>query len=145
MKSIIFYGKSIKQIIKGSNYKFNLNINKLIQNSKKTRQSISFDKRKLNKPPRPQNAWIIYRRDKSVMPEFVEKHFKDVSKKILRMWKAESNKTKLLFDALAKLANQIHSKLYINYKYKLSKAKKSKNNINKMNIDFILNNNKLFI
>ena len=60
MKNIIFYEKSIKQIIKGSNYKFNLNIDKLIQNLKKTRRSISFDKRKLNKLPHSQNAWIIY-------------------------------------------------------------------------------------
>ncbi|RIA88186.1 hypothetical protein C1645_826722 [Glomus cerebriforme] len=41
-------------------------------------------------PPRRQNAWIIYRKDKSKLPEFRGKHSSEVSVKIREMWNNES-------------------------------------------------------
>ncbi len=92
---------------------------------------------------------MIYRRDKSANPKFVNMHSKDVSKVISNMWKNESDEVKMLFEALARKSVEIYSELYHDYKYKLKYKLKSKNffvykfklkkDIDKMSIKFILN------
>ncbi|PKC08558.1 hypothetical protein RhiirA5_357824, partial [Rhizophagus irregularis] len=63
--------KTDDDIIYGSKYKFNQSIEILINNSNSTRLAKKNQKNGMKKIPRRQNAWILYRRDKSLNSEFV--------------------------------------------------------------------------
>ncbi|CAG8508244.1 16245_t:CDS:2 [Funneliformis mosseae] len=101
--------KSDEEIVYGSSYPFARNIETLIMNSTETRSAKKNRKKKLiGSPPRPQNSWIIYRRDTSAKPEFKGKTPQFISAEIEKLWKNESKEVKELFKALSRLALKKH-------------------------------------
>ncbi|GBC04467.1 hypothetical protein RclHR1_00570023 [Rhizophagus clarus] len=126
--AIRFDVKTDEDIVYGSNYKFNTDIEILINNSKKTRVSKKRGKKEAKKPPRRQNAWILYRRDKSINREFEGVKSSIVSLKIREMWRNETEEVKELFTALSRLAEKKHIEKYgKDYKYEPVHLKKKKN------------------
>ncbi|CAI2172638.1 1179_t:CDS:2 [Funneliformis geosporum] len=110
----------------GSSYPFNIDVETLLTNSNETRRAKrNIKKGIIGEPPRPQNSWIIYGRDKRANPEFVGKKQKVISYEISKLWKKESEEVKGLFEALARMSLKRHKEIYgENYQYK----PKSKNN-----------------
>ncbi|RGB44174.1 hypothetical protein C1646_678777 [Rhizophagus diaphanus] len=125
--TIRFDIKSDEDIVYQSNYKFNIEIEVLINNSTKSRCSKNNEKNGTNIAPRRQNAWILYRRDKSMNKEFEGLTTSLVSLKIREMWEKETGDVKELFSALSRLAEKRHIEQYgKNYKYQPVHMKKSK-------------------
>jgi len=79
--------------------------------------------------PRPQNAWIIYRRDKYAGPEFEGIKSSVASVKIGERWRGETKEVVEYFVALSMLALENHQNKYGDYKYnpKQRTSKKCKN------------------
>ncbi|CAG8439210.1 7430_t:CDS:1 [Ambispora leptoticha] len=77
-------------------------------------------KSKVKKPPRPPNAFILYRRAKQ--PGIVAKNQgitnNEVSKEIGRMWHEEPIEVRLKFQKMAEAAKQEHMKKYPEYRYR---------------------------
>jgi len=71
------------------------------------------------KPPRPPNAFILYRKDKqkSVQEREVGITNNEVSKVIGDMWKQETKEVKDHYQALAQQSREQHQKEYPGYKY----------------------------
>lgn len=114
--------KNDEELLNSTNYKFNLTPEVLLTNSTTTRLAVRNKKKGINKIPRPQNAWIIYRRDKSVelRRDIARKKqkSKDLSKDIAQMWDKEPKEIKELFEALSRMSEKRHVETYGNYKYK---------------------------
>jgi len=73
-------------------------------------------------PPRPPNAWILYRSDKlkSLPPEQPGEQRRaqaDVSKLISEMWRNESEAVKLEYERLADAKKAEHQRLYPSYRF----------------------------
>ncbi|KAG0702978.1 hypothetical protein DFH29DRAFT_998930 [Suillus ampliporus] len=73
-------------------------------------------------PPRPPNAWILYRSDKlrSLPPELPggqRRAQADVSKLISEMWRSESEAVKLEYERLADAKKAEHQRLYPTYRF----------------------------
>ncbi|OAX39957.1 hypothetical protein K503DRAFT_799226 [Rhizopogon vinicolor AM-OR11-026] len=73
-------------------------------------------------PPRPPNAWILYRSDKlkSLPPEqpgAQRRAQADVSKLISEMWRSESEAVKLEYERLADAKKAEHQRLYPSYRF----------------------------
>ncbi|RIA92984.1 high mobility group box domain-containing protein, partial [Glomus cerebriforme] len=70
---------------------------------------------------RPQNPFILYRRDKfeKHKTEYKRKGLNqaEISKILGEMWSNEKPEVKELFRALGRLAEKIHTDEYKNYKY----------------------------
>ncbi|KAJ7502787.1 hypothetical protein B0H11DRAFT_1711498 [Mycena galericulata] len=66
-------------------------------------------------PPRPPNAWILYRADKS--KEIGRKAQSDVSKEISAMWKAESPHVRAEYERRADLRKAEHQAMYPEYRF----------------------------
>ncbi len=85
MENILFFEnppKSCEEIVYNTNYPFIQDIKKLIHNSNSNRR---VNNKKIRTSSHSQNAFMIYRRDKSANPKFVNMHSKDVSKVISNM------------------------------------------------------------
>ncbi|PKC07871.1 mating type protein MAT-2, partial [Rhizophagus irregularis] len=72
------------------------------------------------KPPRPPNAFILYRRSKQ--PDIVAQNEgisnNEVSKQVGEMWHKEPLEEKMKFQRLADAAKMEHMKKYPEYKYR---------------------------
>ncbi|THH20773.1 hypothetical protein EW146_g625 [Bondarzewia mesenterica] len=83
-------------------------------------------------PPRPPNAWILYRSDKQhqlppVPPGQPRRPQSEVSKTISNMWKNESDSVKAEYENRAEQAKTEHARLYPNYRFcPMKKADKEK-------------------
>src|SRR5688572_26773070 len=101
------------EVLNSSSYKFTLDIDTLIQSSATSRRAIKYAKKGTGKPPRPQNAWVIYRRDVNARLTRDSAEYRNLrssankSKKIGEMWRKEHNNVKDLFHLLAKRAEEI--------------------------------------
>lgn len=86
---------------------------------------------KIKKPPRPPNAFILYR--KSKQHEIISNHNgitnNEVSKKIGKMWHNEHDKIRQKFVVMADLAKKEHLKKYPNYKYSPRKTNEIKRRV----------------
>jgi len=75
---------------------------------------------KAKKPPRPPNAFILYRRAKQ--PAIVAKNVgisnNDVSKEIGKMWHEEPVEIRLKYQKMAEAAKEEHTKKYPEYRYR---------------------------
>nr|AGR66031.1 HMG box protein [Rhizophagus irregularis] len=93
------------EIVKKSNYKFNLPMEELINNSKATRRAKRNKKQVI---PRPPNAYMIYRRNKAESPDIKSsgQSSSSKSKLIADMWRNETDKNKQLFFILSMLAEK---------------------------------------
>lgn len=114
-KPIFLGNRTDEEIVRLSNYEFTINVRVLLANSRANRRP-----RRNSGPPRPQNAFILYRRDKA--KKHKDDHFGlrscDISKKIAKMWNEETPEIKVLFEALARLSERAHNKRYGGYKYR---------------------------
>ncbi|ETW80936.1 hypothetical protein HETIRDRAFT_476671, partial [Heterobasidion irregulare TC 32-1] len=83
-------------------------------------------------PPRPPNAWILYRSDRlralpPVAPGAPRRPQSEISKEIARMWKNEAEETKSEYERRAELAKAEHARQYPNYRFcPMKKADKDK-------------------
>ncbi|KAI0291631.1 hypothetical protein B0F90DRAFT_1775681, partial [Multifurca ochricompacta] len=83
-------------------------------------------------PPRPPNAWILYRSDKLQQlpppPEGQPKPTQaEVSKIISAQWRLESDEVRALYDQRAEIAKAEHARLYPNYRFApMKKAEKDR-------------------
>ena len=73
-------------------------------------------------PPRPPNAWILYRSDKlQLLPPPALGQPKptqaEVSKIISAQWKTESDEVRAMYDERAQIAKLEHARLYPNYRF----------------------------
>jgi HMG (high mobility group) box len=73
-------------------------------------------------PPRPPNAWILYRSDKLQQlppPAFGQPKptQAEVSKIISAQWRSESDQVRAHYDHLAEMAKAEHARLYPNYRF----------------------------
>ncbi|RGB26084.1 hypothetical protein C1646_770909 [Rhizophagus diaphanus] len=126
--------KSDEDIVNESKHLLNCDVDMLAVNSETTRRHGYMLKNRIKRPPRPLNAFILYRRDLMNSPEFKdrptrEKKAKQVSKEIADRWHNENDKMKKLFYALARIANKKHKQIYKNYKFvrKIRKNQKPEN------------------
>src|SRR5436305_715095 len=112
-------GMSDEEIILRSNYPFNKDIETLINNSTKTRRAKKISKTGVGNPPRAQNAFIIYRRNKMAGSEIKERETTDklakqVSQEISEPLNNDNPEIKVVFYALSRMAEKRHSQLYEN-------------------------------
>jgi hypothetical protein len=83
-------------------------------------------------PPRPPNAWILYRSDKikqlpPVEPGAPRRAQSDVSKMISRMWREESESVKAEYEKRADVKKAEHQAKYPNYRFQpMKKSEKEK-------------------
>ncbi|CAG8557160.1 8211_t:CDS:2 [Funneliformis caledonium] len=88
-------------------------------------------KTKVKKPPRPPNAFILYRRAKQ--PGIVARHQgitnNEVSKEIGRMWHEEPAEIRQKFQRMADAAKQEHMKKYPEYRYRPRRPQERKRRI----------------
>ncbi|KAG9304955.1 hypothetical protein G9A89_003124 [Geosiphon pyriformis] len=118
-------------------YKLTLPINELLAPAKRTRKI----NKKLaqtgglteedEKPPRPQNGWVIFRKDyeaklRELNPEETYK-IQDISKTAGPVWRDQSEKVKKYFEVLQRVALEKHKAMYPNYKYMPKKKDQSAN------------------
>ncbi|KAF9219590.1 hypothetical protein BS17DRAFT_384255 [Gyrodon lividus] len=70
-------------------------------------------------PPRPPNAWILYRSDrlKDLPPSKERRAQADVSKLISEMWKNEKEEVKLEYERMADARKAEHQRLYPSYRF----------------------------
>ncbi|CAG8517907.1 6451_t:CDS:1 [Acaulospora colombiana] len=91
-----------------------------VASSAKKEGSINGKNGKVKKPPRPPNAFILYRRAKQ--PTIVALHHgisnNEVSKEIGRMWHEEPLEVRNKFQKMAEAAKEEHMKKYPEYRYR---------------------------
>ncbi|KAI0730210.1 high mobility group box domain-containing protein, partial [Fomitopsis betulina] len=75
------------------------------------------------KPPRPPNAWILYRSDKlrelagRRNPDAPKRVQADISKEVSEMWRAEDPDVKREYERIADIKKQEHQIQYPHYKF----------------------------
>ncbi|CAK7235669.1 hypothetical protein SBRCBS47491_009374 [Sporothrix bragantina] len=76
--------------------------------------------------PRPPNAWIIYRSQKSkeIRKELPHATAGYISTVVSRMWKLEPRQTRLWYNAKAAELHRLHKEMYPSYKYNANKKTK---------------------
>lgn len=86
---------------------------------------------KVKKPPRPPNAFILYRRAKQ--PTIVAQHQgitnNEVSKEIGKMWHEEPMEVRLKFQKMAEAAKEEHMKKYPEYRYRPRRPQERKRRV----------------
>ncbi|CAI2169462.1 13370_t:CDS:2 [Funneliformis geosporum] len=87
---------------------------------------------KVKKPPRPPNAFILYRRAKQ--PTIVAQHQgitnNEVSKEIGKLWHSEPMEVRLKFQKMAEAAKEEHMKKYPEYRYRPRRPQERKRRVN---------------
>nr|ANQ32460.1 MATA-HMG [Rhizophagus irregularis] len=86
---------------------------------------------KVKKPPRPPNAFILYRRAKQ--PTIVAQHQgitnNEVYKEIGKMWHEEPMEVRLKFQKMAEAAKEEHMKKYPEYRYRPRRPQERKRRV----------------
>ncbi|CAI2173242.1 14369_t:CDS:1 [Funneliformis geosporum] len=127
---IQFGEKNSDEDIVYNSKQFNHEIETLLNNSNKSRLAEKNVKKGTNKIPRRQNAWILYRRDKAVEPQFHKMKSCIISKKITKMWEKEPNNVKEIYKALSRLAEKRHIEKHgKNYRYRPNRKPKEEDQI----------------
>ncbi|CAG8459714.1 3622_t:CDS:1 [Ambispora gerdemannii] len=111
-----------RQLLKEPPYDLTLQIEELTKPSKK-------NKNKLDKLPRPQNSWIIFRRDYQASLRCrspnARQEVKHTAQECSLIWRQLSSEVKQFFKILEKIACENHKCIYPNYKYKPRNPKDS--------------------
>jgi hypothetical protein len=99
-------------------YKLTLSLKDLLSPARKTRKNKN---KSDDKVPRPQNAWVLFRKDyeanqRANFPDKALK-MKNVSTDAGEVWRNHPIKVKRYFETLSRLAHAQHKILYPNYKY----------------------------
>src|SRR6266542_1394420 len=105
-------------LINNPPYQLTLSLKDLLSPARKFRKNKTKSDDKI---PRPQNAWVLFRKDYEANQRvsFPDKalKMKNVSTDAGEVWRKQSTKVKRYFEMLARLAHEQHKKLYPNYKY----------------------------
>ncbi|CAG8590359.1 543_t:CDS:2 [Ambispora gerdemannii] len=105
------------QLLQQCAYQLTLSLNELTKSAVKKRRN----------PPRPQNSWIIFRRDYEaylrLCNQNVKSKVKETAKECSLKWRNLSSEVKHFFKILEKIACENHKRTYPNYKYKPKHAK----------------------
>lgn len=120
---------TIEEFIKLRKQILTLDVEYLINNSNKTRNARRNAKKGIKRAPRPQNSFMIYRRNKYAELLFKGKERKrlpEFSKDIADSWRKESDDVKKFFKIMARVAEKLHSIKYPDYKYQPGPIKKTK-------------------
>jgi hypothetical protein len=119
--------------------KINMPIEYLISPKKKSRKG--------NSPPRPQNSFLIYRRDfmskltTNYGPE-ISSNLSYVSSNAGKWWGSESQEVKNIYKLIADLAKKVHERTYPGYVFKPKKKRSHKPILNRdFDDDFLLSSN----
>ncbi|CAG8594381.1 10188_t:CDS:1 [Ambispora gerdemannii] len=108
-----------RQILQQCPYQLTLSINELTKSAVKKRHN----------PPRPQNSWVIFRRDYEahlrLCNQNIKSKVKETAKECSLKWRKLSSEVKYFFKILEKIACENHKRTYPNYKYKPKHAKNS--------------------
>ncbi|CAG8479787.1 1632_t:CDS:2 [Ambispora gerdemannii] len=122
MNNFEYLSETERKLLNECPYSLTLTIEELTKPSKKIR--INCDK-----PPRPQNSWIIFRKDFEANIRLrspgVKKKVKITANECSLKWKLQSSEVKDFFKILEKIACENHKRIYPNYKYKPKHAKNS--------------------
>ncbi|GBB83789.1 hypothetical protein RclHR1_10460003 [Rhizophagus clarus] len=113
--------KSDEDIVNESIHLFYIDIYKLLINPDTTRRHKRMLKTGGN-PPRPLNAFMLYRKNQMASPQFENKSTEDkkatlLSDQIADSWNKEADDVKKVFYALQRMAKKNHAQIYKNYKY----------------------------
>ncbi|GBB83788.1 hypothetical protein RclHR1_10460002 [Rhizophagus clarus] len=125
--------KPDEDIVKESIHLLYLDIDELLINSKTTRRYKKLKRNGITEfedPPRPQNRFILYKRNKLQSPEFKkrkkeDKKIKITSKEVSKLWKNETEEIIKVFSALERMAEEKHKEIYDGYKFE-PKSRKTK-------------------
>ncbi|RGB32033.1 hypothetical protein C1646_744080 [Rhizophagus diaphanus] len=114
--------KSDEDIVKDSIHLFYLDIDELLTNPNTTRRYKKMLRTGTGNPPRPQNAFILYRRNQMAGPLFInrapeDKKAKFISGEIAGFWNNETKEVMKTFYALQRMAKKKHGQIYENYKF----------------------------
>jgi hypothetical protein len=90
-----------EEIVNSTNYNFNLSVDVLLSPQSRVSRNVTNPN---HSPPRPQNSFMLYRRDKAASTEFSGLKAAEASKKISESWSNEPTEVRELFDAMARLA-----------------------------------------
>ncbi|CAG8635093.1 2614_t:CDS:1, partial [Ambispora gerdemannii] len=107
-------------ILQRSPYQLTLSIEELTKAAVKKRGNSDI-------PPRPQNSWIIFRRDYEaylrLCNQHVKQNVKETAKECSLKWQNLSSEAKHFFKILEKIAFENYKRIYPNYKFKPINAK----------------------
>ncbi|CAG8439414.1 1790_t:CDS:2 [Ambispora gerdemannii] len=101
--------------------------NKILQQTKLSIEELIKPKGKFRNgvPPRPQNPWVIYRKDlqaKLVAEQGAEIEFGarvgSISRMASEKWNVEPQEVKQVYEIIAEVAKRVHEQMFPNYKYK---------------------------
>ncbi|CAG8702165.1 5810_t:CDS:1 [Gigaspora margarita] len=110
-------------------YQLTLSLSELLSPARKNRKNKSKPE---NKIPRPQNAWVLFRKDYEANQRmrFPDKalKMKNVSTDAGDVWRNQPSKVKRFFEILSRLAHEQHKALYPGYKYTPKKKVPKENN-----------------
>ncbi|CAG8464759.1 13487_t:CDS:1 [Ambispora gerdemannii] len=120
MNNYEYLTETERQLLNEPPYDLTLTIEELTKPAKKKRDNS-------DKPPRPQNSWIIFRKDYEANLRLrspgVKQEIKHTAKECSLMWKSQPSEVKHFFKTLGKMAYENHKHIYPNYKYKPKNAK----------------------
>ncbi|CAG8479688.1 1627_t:CDS:2 [Ambispora gerdemannii] len=122
MNDIEYLSETERKLLNKCPYTLTLTIEELTKPAKKIRNNC-------DKPPRPQNSWIIFRKDFEANIRLrspgVKQKVKNTANECSLKWKLQSSEVKDFFKILEKMACENHKRIYPNYKYKPKNAKNS--------------------
>ncbi|CAG8558194.1 903_t:CDS:1, partial [Ambispora gerdemannii] len=120
MNDIEYLSETERKLLNKCPYALTLTIEELTKPAKKIRNNC-------DKPPRPQNSWIIFRKDFEANIRLrspgVKQKVKNTANECSLKWKLQSSEVKDFFKILEKIACENHKYIYPNYKYKPKDAK----------------------
>ncbi|CAG8598716.1 11462_t:CDS:2 [Ambispora gerdemannii] len=110
------------QILQQCPYQLTLSVDELTKSAVK--RYLDFEN-----PPRPQNSWIIFRKDYEAnlrgCNSDVKQEVKHTARECSLKWRQLSSEVKNFFKVLEKIACENHRRIYPNYKYKPKNDKNS--------------------
>ncbi|KAF0421495.1 MATA-HMG [Gigaspora margarita] len=105
-------------------YELTIEIEELVSPPKNSRKAAKFRKDPSSSPPRPQNAFLLFRRDFYARLKLnkIKISNGDVSRLASEEWKKLPNEVLRFFGVLEKLAKDRHKQVYPGYKYSPKKC-----------------------
>ncbi|CAG8567185.1 3096_t:CDS:1 [Paraglomus brasilianum] len=115
------------ELIRNPPYPLTISYDSILNPIRKRRKNSN----KRNLPPRPQNAWVLFRRnfqsqERSQRPDGSHT-LKEISKTAAENWKSQPKEVKQYFNLLSKLASRQHKVMYPEYVYNPRKFKNGEN------------------
>src|SRR6185312_6749213 len=115
------------ELIRNPPYPLTISYDSILNPIRKRRKNSN----KRNLPPRPQNAWVLFRRnfqsqERSQRPDGPHT-LKQISKTAAENWKSQPKEVKQYFNLLSKLASRQHKVMYPEYVYNPRKFKNGEN------------------